>query len=72
MLVAKEIVVRPSLCSRASSAVFEKAATPSGTIIVVRNVALKSGSSQQGRMRRASVGWHCEVAMGCFAPSSSS
>ncbi len=64
--------MRPSICSRATSAVFEKAATSSGTIIVVRNVALKSGSSQHGRMRRASVGWHCDVAMGCFAPSASS
>ena len=46
----------------------DTAVSPSSTISVTRKVALKSGSSQQGKARRASVASNCVVAITRSSP----
>ncbi len=47
------------------------AARPSGTTNVIPKTAFRSGSSQQGKARRASADSNCVVAMVWVTPSSS-
>ena len=46
-----------------SKGMFDTANLSSGRIIVILNLALKAGSSKQGKARLASVGWNWVVAM---------
>ena len=56
LVVAKRTVTRPSgLVVRSSSAPLLIANSPSSTMSVMSNDAFRSGSSQQGKARRASV-----------------
>ena len=57
--------------SRSTSGPLEMAASPSGTIRVMANTALRSGSSQHGKARRASAASNCVVAIVWTSPSSS-
>ena len=57
--------------SRPSSGVFVSAVTSSGTTSVSANDAFRSGSSQHGKLRRASVASKWVVMMTCSAPASS-
>ena len=70
MVSAKVMATRPS--SRGSlpiSAPFETAIRSSGATRVTPNEALKSGSSQHGKARRASVASNWVVAMTWRFPS---
>ncbi len=53
------------------SRVLDTARRSGGTISVSPKTALKSGSSQQGKARRASVASNWVVAMSCSSPASS-
>ena len=52
-------------------ALFEIAVRLSSTMRVTAKTAYRSGSSQHGKARRASVGSNCVVAMTCSAPPES-
>ena len=54
---------------RDTSAPLETARRSSGTTSVTPNEAFMSGSSKQGKARRASVDWNCVVATVCSTPS---
>ena len=63
---------RPSPAgSRPISGPFEIASSPSSTTSVTPNTALRSGSSQHGNARRASVDSNCVVAIVRVTPASS-
>ena len=53
----------PFWCVRPISGPFEIAVSSGATIIVTSKVALKSGSSNDGKARRQSVAWNWVVAM---------
>ncbi len=57
--------------SRETSGPFEIARSPSCATSVTPNTALRSGSSQHGNARRASVDSNCVVAIAWLAPASS-
>ena len=48
---------------------FEMASTSGSTISAMSKTALRSGSSKQGKQRRASTDSNCVVAMVCVSPS---
>ncbi len=54
------------------SAALDTANRSDATTRVTANVALRSGSSKQGKARRASVDWNWVVAMVRSSPSSTS
>jgi hypothetical protein len=56
--------------SREISTSFEIASRSSRTTSVTPKTAFRSGSSQHGNARRASVDSNCVVAMTCGSPSS--
>ena len=55
----------------AATGEFDTAVWPSATTRLTRNTALRSGSSQHGKARRASVASNCVVAIVRVAPASS-
>ena len=55
--------------SLATTGELEKASTSGSTIRVTSKTALRSGSSKQGKQRRASTDSNCVVAMVCVSPS---
>ena len=72
MVSAKRTATRPSSVGRRStSAALARAVRPSSTTSVTPKVALQSGSSQQGKARRASVASNWVVAMVWVSPSTS-
>ena len=72
MVSAKRTATLPSPGgSRPTSAALEMASRPSGTTSVTPKTALTSGSSQQGKARRASVASIWVVASTRSTPSSS-
>ena len=63
---------RPSsVCSRSTSGPFEIASMSFGTTSVTPNTAFRSGSSQHGNARRASVDSNSVVAIDRVAPEPS-
>ena len=48
---------------------FEIASTSGSTMSAMSKTALRSGSSKQGKQRRASTDSNCVVAMVCVSPS---
>ncbi len=69
---AKRTSRRPSAATWSVSIAALDRATRSGSMrSVIANTALRSGSSQHGKARRASVASNCVVAMTCSAPASS-
>ncbi len=72
MVSAKRTTCLPSSRGeRLTSAALDTAVSSAGTTSVMPNTALKSGSSQQGKARRASVASNCVVAITWSTPASS-
>jgi hypothetical protein len=71
MVSAKRMRTRPSSrAERSSSGPLDTASRSSATSSVTPKTALKAGSSQQGKARRASVASNWVTAMRRVAPSS--
>ena len=71
MVSAKRTRRWPSITSSEVTAALDTARRSSSRCRVMAKRALKSGSSQQGKARRASVASNCVVAMTWSLPSSS-
>ena len=72
MVGAKPTRTRPAPAgARLVSAVLETASSPSSTTRAASKTALKAGSSQHGKARRASVDWNWVAAMVRVRPASS-
>ncbi len=70
MVSPKRTSTRPSSrVRRPTSPALDTASRPSSTTRVTPNTALRSGSSQQGKASRASVGSICVVPMTCSTGS---
>ena len=70
MVSANTTRTRPSSrIERSISGPFDSAVWSGATISVTPNTALRSGSSQEGNARRASVASKCVVAMTSVLPS---
>ena len=69
MLSAKRTTFLPASMDSDAMDVFDTAVRPGSMTRVVANTALKSGSSQQGKARRASVASNCVAAIVCVTPA---